>query len=359
MRTVKTRAELEKYNDAELFNKRMYSLQDGQEYNYYWEYPNINFCFDNTGLHRYYILTEQKEHLTETHYFKKKYDVSIFKHNRYSFPYYHSHDFFELIFVWSGSIKHCVCDEEREMKKGQICIIPPNVRHSLYNFDDSIVVDILFKNNVQGTILRELLGDDNVISRLFESVLYDNKDGCNGYVLADTEEDPIFEELILEMFGEKSEDKLSNIVLEANLLLFLSRLIQKHGSSLEYLSTVRRNNSKSTVDDILLYMNKHLSDVTLDSVAEKFHFNKYYVSRLVKSQTELTFTQLIRKIRLFEARRLLISTSLSLRKIGEAVGFVDSSNLVKAFKHEYDITPNQYRKQYSEIEAKEEREQSL
>jgi YesN/AraC family two-component response regulator len=148
------------------------------------------------------------------------------------------------------------------------------------------------------------------------------------------------------MFYENSsKNKLSNAVLEAMLLLFLSRLVQKCEDSLQFIRTSNNDDSRGTVDDILLYIHEHLCDVTLDDIADKFHFNKYYVSRLIKNHTEITFTQLVRKIRMLEAKKMIASTTLSLSKICEIVGYSDTSNLVKTFKKEFGITPNQYRKE--------------
>ena len=344
MQLIKIREELSQYNSVEIFNKEMYHSHNDEEYNFFWKYPNINLSLKNSGLQRYFLLTEEKEFLTSDHYLREHYDVTIFKHNRYSFPYYHSHDFFELLFVWSGTATHHVGEKEYLMQKGQVCIVPPGTHHSLSVFDDSIVIDILFKNNVQGTVLRELIGENTVLSNFFEDCLYNKKTEGNGYIIADTNADPDFESLILQMFDENSsERKYANVVLEALLLMFLSRLVQKYESSVEYISVGNYVNAKSVVDAILLYIHEHLNDVTLDDIAEKFHFNKYYASRLIKNHTELTFTQLIRMIRLLEVKKMLVSTSLSLAKICEIVGYCDTSNLVKAFKKEYGITPSQYR----------------
>ena len=75
MELIKIREELSQYNAVEIFNKEMYHSHNDEEYNFFWRYPNLNLSLKNSGLQRYFLLTEEKEFLTSDHYFREHYDA--------------------------------------------------------------------------------------------------------------------------------------------------------------------------------------------------------------------------------------------------------------------------------------------
>ena len=50
---------------------------------------------------------------------------------------------------------------------------------------------------------------------------------------------------------------------------------------------------------------------------------------------------------LTEAKKLLVSTELSVREIAERVGYINVNNFVRLFGERERITPLQYRKQFA------------
>ena len=65
-------------------------------------------------------------------------DIAVWKHSRYTPPYRHSHDYFEIVCVMEGKALHRI--EEKivmEMTAGDICILPDGTRHSLEVMDEN------------------------------------------------------------------------------------------------------------------------------------------------------------------------------------------------------------------------------
>lgn len=105
--------------------------------------------------------------------------------------------------------------------------------------------------------------------------------------------------------------------------------------------------------------------LTLDEVANNEYMNPTYLSRYIKDNLGVTFSELVSIARCSEVERLLISTSLSIDTIAEKTGFSNRSHLTTQFKRWYNLTPAEYRKQaikdystnnyitYHEIEEKE------
>ena len=100
-----------------------------------------------------------------------------------------------------------------------------------------------------------------------------------------------------------------------------------------------------TVKNILDYLNGHYNeDLTLDSVADKFHMSKTYVSRILKRYTNQSFLQLLISKRMDSARKMIVEDKYKLYEIAERVGYNDFSYFIQVFKKKYGVTPNEYRK---------------
>lgn len=100
---------------------------------------------------------------------------------------------------------------------------------------------------------------------------------------------------------------------------------------------------------IVRYMQENLAEeISLNILAEKFHLNAQYVSQLFKSEIGVNFLAYLTSIRMEHAKKLLISTSLSIAEISEKSGYADYRVFTKAFKKNEGVTPSQYRRNFSE-----------
>lgn len=101
------------------------------------------------------------------------------------------------------------------------------------------------------------------------------------------------------------------------------------------------------ISDIENYLrNNYASDLTLKSVAEKFHYTPSYLSRMFKERVGKNFTKYLSHYRLAEAKRLLIGTQLQINKIAKQVGFNDYKHFVSEFKKHTGHVPISYREHF-------------
>lgn len=84
--------------------------------------------------------------------------------------------------------------------------------------------------------------------------------------------------------------------------------------------------------------------ITLDSLAEIAHVNKYYLSHSFKREYGTSPIDYLMKRRITEAKALLTSTDFSLTQIAEQIGFRSLAYFSKCFRKVEDISPNEYRK---------------
>ena len=69
-----------------------------------------------------------------------------------------------------------------------------------------------------------------------------------------------------------------------------------------------------------------------------------YISRLLGSYGDKSFSEYLTYIRLNEAKRLLIDNQHKIYDIAKLVGYNDYSYFISVFKKQFGVTPNKFRK---------------
>lgn len=88
-------------------------------------------------------------------------------------------------------------------------------------------------------------------------------------------------------------------------------------------------------------LNLHLA-LSIETIAQAFYLNKYYLMHLFKSETGYTLHSYVQKKRLLKASDLL-NSDMQIGDICSMCGFGDYSSFVRAFKNEFDLSPREYR----------------
>jgi two-component system response regulator YesN len=85
-------------------------------------------------------------------------------------------------------------------------------------------------------------------------------------------------------------------------------------------------------------------DLSLNKISEHFDMNSRYLSKLFKDEFGEKFIDYMLKVRLEEARRLLLETDLPVSEIAERVGYLHVISFHRAFKNLFGLPPGDYRK---------------
>lgn len=131
---------------------------------------------------------------------------------------------------------------------------------------------------------------------------------------------------------------------------------EEFGSCIDQLKISLYNNEvkeksvvkkERVITGITKYMQEHLSeDVSLHILLEEFHLNSQYISQLFKNEIGVNFLTYLTNIRMEHAKKLLLSTSLSIAEVSEQSGYGDYRVFTKVFKKSEGITPSQYRRDF-------------
>lgn len=87
-------------------------------------------------------------------------------------------------------------------------------------------------------------------------------------------------------------------------------------------------------------------DFTLQTLAKKFGYTDYYFSRRFKKETGVSFKEYVRSCKIAHARKLLITTDLSIQEISERLHFCSRTHFTDTFRAVVGVSPSDCRQQH-------------
>ncbi len=98
------------------------------------------------------------------------------------------------------------------------------------------------------------------------------------------------------------------------------------------------------LEQVKQYIRAHFhKQLTLEEAAEHVELSPYYVSKLFKDKSGMTFIDYVTEVRIDEAKREMLDASKSLKEICFNVGYKDPNYFSRVFKRKAGLSPSQYR----------------
>lgn len=120
--------------------------------------------------------------------------------------------------------------------------------------------------------------------------------------------------------------------------------LDKIDAACRSISQSKNDRSVSTVALAQEYIRKNYRrDLTLDEVSREVHVSPYYFSKLFKDETGENFVEYLTKLRITQAKRMLLEPSNSIKQVCLSVGYSDPSYFSRIFKKYAGVTPTEFR----------------
>ncbi|MYL46778.1 AraC family transcriptional regulator [Virgibacillus halodenitrificans] len=237
---------------------------------------------------------------------------------------HHTHHFTELFYIVKGKGSFILPKHEVPVKENDLIIINPNVEHTE-------------KSNEQDSLQYIALG----IEGLAFSITGEKDSTMGLYTYNGDREDILFylNKLLEEV---KRNEKDFELICQNIIEILIVKLKREKKFTIEKAES--RNMNKA-VALTMHYINQNYRDaLTLDTLADIGHINKYYLAHIFKSDVGISPIEYLNKIRIREAKILLETTDYSIAHISGIIGYSSQSFFTQAFKKATGETPSKYRK---------------
>ncbi len=330
-------------NNEELFYQKYYYAKQ-QEYSYQKFLATLDMDY---VLKNNIIIPEYPETVPPVYedywIFDAGQPISALKHNCYTPAIEHSHTFFELTYVYDGTCEQEINEQSVHMRTGDFLVMPPGVKHSISVFDQSIIIQIPVKKATLENIFFNFLHSDNILSMFFINSIYAQH--VNDYIIFHSGDDfhirTAVSYILLENINR--EKYWQNIMVNTAMNIFVL-LLRNYEKSVELPSIVKKTDIQRF--GLIRFIQENYTDISLDKIAEKFHYTPEYTSKLIKETTGMNFKQILQKIRIDRAEYLLTESNLTVLNISLQVGYENVEHFIRTFKKVHGMTPSAYRKKH-------------
>lgn len=264
--------------------------------------------------------------------------IDIRTHTRFvSFPK-HTHDYIEILYMYSGSTMHVISGTvELKLETGDVLFIGKGCWHEVMpaGIDDIgvnfIVMPEFFHTAFDMMEGRSILSDfiiDNLTGRCTE-IPY-----LHFHVADVLPVQNLLENLVWSLRSGSPGQREDEITMG---LLFLQLL--RHTERAQGVETRSR-----FALEVLHYLDENYENASVSELARRMDHPPYWVSRKVKAELGISFKMLLQKKRFREATSRLTETHLTVSDIAASVGYENTSYFYRRFREKYCISPAEYRR---------------
>lgn len=106
----------------------------------------------------------------------------------------------------------------------------------------------------------------------------------------------------------------------------------------------KSDNSSEAVKEVISYIKKNFGEkLSNKTLADLVGYHEYHLNRLFLRHTGTSMHKYILRLRIDEAKRLLLNTDMPLGTIAEEIGFGSKTHFASYFKQVVGLSPSEYR----------------
>ena len=254
----------------------------------------------------------------------------------------HTHDFFEIVYIYSGCGTHVVNDTEVFVQRGDLLILGMTDVHSFrVNGSMGIWNCILTPDFIS----EELINSYHPIDLLSLTAFHEFNSITSLTPLVKFSESKFAKiENIFILMEEEFEDKKAGYlsVIKGYLNALLIMIFRKIA---EYDDFKGDKTINKIIQGVIAYIEKNYGKrISLKELAAENFYNPSYFSRFFKECYGVSLTQYVNQVRIDEAKKMILETDKTIDQIAQITGFSDKKQFYKIFKELMGQLPGDLRK---------------
>lgn len=244
-------------------------------------------------------------------------DICLVRDVRVSHESLHSHDYYEIVYIYDGGGVQVINGTAYTVNPGSILLLQKTDAHSFYALKEMAQINCCFKDK--------------------QHLNYFPNQKMNAPVIALNEVSRIEVEQVLYLLEMELKNKYAQYSYIAN-------------ACIDWILLILQRNIKNQIysdplwGKLLSYISENYATVTLLEAVHIVGVSTGYFCRIFKQAFGMTFHNYVDNIRVQRAKNLLKFTDYSISVIGERVGYVNNpSSFYSDFKKITTKTPKEYR----------------
>ena len=238
-------------------------------------------------------------------------DIFYYTHNKFGPPVNiekHQIKFHELNILLEGQMTYYINGERFDIKSGDILYLPAgSMRQRELSNSPNNYVGINF----------------HASEKIFEKHLF---------------QDSINEEIVMLLDYLDKIYKSNSATKPQKFTFILEALI------LQITDNIMKSDKPNLANEIANYLNQHYHEkITLNDISQETFFSVAYCESEFRSAFGISIIQYLLDLRVSEAKKLLIETSMPCSVIAHMVGFDDANYFSRIFKKKIGFSPLQFR----------------
>ncbi|MGI6576513.1 MAG: AraC family transcriptional regulator [Eubacteriales bacterium] len=269
--------------------------------------------------------------------------IKIYPHGRYTSVPEHSHDYFEMMYIYDGCITQTVEGEKLKMNRGAVCLLDLDAKHSIEECgENDIGMNFIMQKEFLDAAFFSHTKNNSLFSEFFANSIHHNS-SFPRYIFLDTGDAPqvrnYAEMIMCEYFDP---DLCSDGTIESLIPALFNELFRvwrlKGGKKI-----LREPDESKSIWKILRYIQTNCAEATLTTTAHRFGYSPNYLSTLISKATGSSFTEIKHKECMNQASLMLLNTDMSVIDVAQSVGFSNITHFYTIFRKSFGLTPADFR----------------
>lgn len=253
---------------------------------------------------------------------------------------FHYHNELELVYIKEGYGKRIIGDKLESFQPGEIIFVGSNLPHAWVNDNEYYDENSLDVHSIIAYFNKEVFSKD------FYGLRESNKIKCllqeaGRGIKVNGETRLIIAEKMEGLTQKKDFERIIGLM-EILHLLSIS-------NDLDYIAhegyeCIMQKNRPDRLAEVFSYVtNNYKDDISLEDISRVVHLTPPAFCRLFKQKTGRPFIDYLNEVRISNACKYLIETSLNISEIAFSCGYRTLSNFNKIFKKSTGLAPKVYR----------------